>query len=148
MLGITELGYVRFGVSDLPAWRELTTDILALEIADESDAHINLRTDTWHHRITLEASGEDDLIGAGLRVAGVEEFAEIQERLTTAGVAFEQGSTELAAQRRVLDVMTLKDPGAIRWRFSTGRKSMHTNLFTHRAACSVNSLPALAASAT
>lgn len=117
MSGVTELGYVRFGVSDLQAWREVAGDILGTEIVDdegEADkpGRLYLRTDSWHHRISLEESGEDDLIGAGLRVAGVEEYAELQQRLSDAGVAFEQGSAELAAERRVLDIMTLQDPAA------------------------------------
>jgi 2,3-dihydroxyethylbenzene 1,2-dioxygenase len=58
----------------------------------------------------LEEDGRDDLIGAGLRVAGAEEFAAMQRRLTDAGVAFEAGGRELAVERRVLDIMTLEDP--------------------------------------
>ncbi|MDA1074184.1 MAG: VOC family protein [Proteobacteria bacterium] len=111
MTGITELGYVRFGVSDLAQWRDFASDLLATEIVDEGEAgRLYLRTDSWHHRIILEEDGTDDLTGAGLRVAGAEEFAEMQARLKTAGVAFEKGSQELAADRRVLDIITLQDP--------------------------------------
>jgi 2,3-dihydroxybiphenyl 1,2-dioxygenase len=111
MAGITELGYVRFGVSDLAEWQTFATDILALEVVaeDEPDT-LYLRSDSWHHRIILEQTGEDDLVGAGLRVAGAEEFLEMQQRLQTAGVAFELGTLELAQKRRVLDIMTLVDP--------------------------------------
>ena len=111
MTGITELGYVRFGVSDLEEWRAFAADILATEVVDEGEpGRLYLRTDLWHHRIVLEENGADDLIGAGLRVAGAEEYAQMQRRLSDAGVAFEQGSAELARERHVLDIMTLEDP--------------------------------------
>ena len=111
MSGVTELGYVRFGVSDLSAWRDLAADILATEIVDEGEAgRLYLRTDSWHHRIILEETGEDDLTAAGLRVAGVEEFAQLQQTLTAADIVYEHGSAELAADRRVLDIITLQDP--------------------------------------
>ena len=56
MTGVTELGYVRFGVSDLAAWRDFATRILGLELnGGGSDASpMYLRTDAWHHRIVLE----------------------------------------------------------------------------------------------
>ncbi len=111
MTGITELGYVRFGVSDLEEWRTFASNILATEVVDEGEAgRLYLRTDLWHHRIILEENGADDLIGAGLRVAGVEEFAAMRQCLADAGIAFEQGSAELARERHVLDIMTLEDP--------------------------------------
>lgn len=111
MTGVTELGYVRFGVSDLAEWRDYATEILATEVVDEGEPkRLYLRTDSWHHRIILEENGADDLIGAGLRVAGAEEFQELQQRLQAANIAFEQGSAELAGERRVLDIMTLEDP--------------------------------------
>ena len=111
MTGITELGYVRFGASDIAAWRDFSTEIIGAEVVEtDSGDGFYLRTDNWHHRISIEPDTSDDLIGAGLRVAGVEEFAEMQHRLQQAGVPFSQGSVELAEQRGVLDIMTLLDP--------------------------------------
>ena len=69
-----------------------------------------LRTDYWHHRIILEKNAADDLTAAGLRVAGVEEFAAMQKTLKDAGVKFEVGGKDLAASRRVLEIMRLSDP--------------------------------------
>ena len=111
MSGVTELGYVRFGVSDLSAWRELASDILATEIVDEGEPGcLYLRTDSWHHRIILEESGEDDLTSAGFRVAGVEEFSDIKQKLSAAGISYTEGGNQLATQRRVLDIISLEDP--------------------------------------
>ena len=37
MSGITELGYVRFGVSDLQAWRNMAGDLLGAEVVDDDE---------------------------------------------------------------------------------------------------------------
>lgn len=111
MSGVTELGYVRFGVSDLDAWRVFATDLLGLELRDDmGDDKLWLRIDSQHHRICIEHDECDDLIGIGLRVAGREEFRELQATLTSAGIAYEVGSEELAVERCVLEVMMLRDP--------------------------------------
>ncbi len=111
MHGVTELGYVRFGVSDLAQWREFVEQLLGLEVAaGDRDGQLFLRTDSWHHRIELVEDGSDDLIGAGLRVAGVDEFAAMQSTLREADIDFEVGSAELARERHVLEVLTLRDP--------------------------------------
>lgn len=112
MAAVTELGYVVFGVSDLAAWRDFAANLIGLQVCEvpgEPD-RLYLRTDYWHHRVILERNDCDDLLGAGLRVAGVEEFREIQATLKEAGVAFELRDRAFAAQRRVLEVLTLNDP--------------------------------------
>ncbi|NOX49572.1 MAG: 2,3-dihydroxybiphenyl 1,2-dioxygenase [Gammaproteobacteria bacterium] len=111
MDGITELGYVRFDVSDLSEWQGFASSILGLEVVDEGEpGKLYLRTDSWHHRIVLEQGSKDDLAAAGLRVAGAEEFADMQQRLQAAGVKYEVNSREQAEQCRVLEVMSLSDP--------------------------------------
>ncbi len=111
MRGVTELGYVRFGVSNLAQWREFAEQLIGLEAFSEgNDKQLFLRNDNWHHRLELVEDGSDDLLGAGLRVAGAAEFADMQRTLSEAGIAFELGSAELANERHVLEVMTLRDP--------------------------------------
>ena len=92
MSGVTELGYVRFGVSDLDAWRFFVTDLLGLELRDDiNDGKLWVRIDYQHHRICIEQNDCDDLLAMGLRVAGREEFRELQGVLTEANIAFEVG---------------------------------------------------------
>jgi 2,3-dihydroxyethylbenzene 1,2-dioxygenase len=112
MTAVTELGYVVFGVSDLAAWRDFATRLIGLEAFEEPrEPHrLYLRTDYWHHRIVLEEDGADDLGAAGLRVAGPEELAALRGRLTQANIAFEDGGGAFAAERRVLDLIRLRDP--------------------------------------
>lgn len=114
MTGITELGYVRFGVSDLAEWRAFATDLLGLQVSNDSEVKkLSLRNDLWHHRIILEEDGNDDLIGTGLRVAGPREFTEMQEQLVEHNIAFQVENEEVAKDRRVLELMTLTDPSGI-----------------------------------
>jgi len=114
MAGVTELGYVRFGVSDLAEWRDFASHILGLEVVDDGPENtLFLRNDLWHHRVILEQDGADDLTAAGLRVAGAEEFVAMQKILTEASIPFKVASTEQAEQRHVLELMTLKDPAGV-----------------------------------
>jgi 2,3-dihydroxyethylbenzene 1,2-dioxygenase len=112
VVAVTELGYVRFGVSDLAAWRDFAANLIGLEVFEEPGEkdRLYLRTDFWHHRIVLEKNPVDDLTAAGFRVAGADEFAAMQKVLKDAGVKFEVGGRDLAAERRVLEILRLQDP--------------------------------------
>ena len=108
---VTELGYLGLSVSDLDAWKQFARDILALEVVDEGEGdRCYLRMDYWHHRLVLHAGGADDLAYLGLRVAGAEEFGEMQKQLANAGIPHRVGTLAEAEERRVLEVMKLADP--------------------------------------
>ena len=110
-MSITELGYVRFGVSDLAAWRSFAEELLGLEVHPESEGdRLYLRLDDWHHRIILDKDPADDLIGIGLRVAGAQELRDLKQTLREHDVSFEEGSADLARDRAVLELITLEDP--------------------------------------
>lgn len=109
--GITELGQVTLGVSDLAAWEDFAATILGMEVAPDEQAGARyLRMDYWHHRVKLVEDGSDDLIALGLRVAGVLEFRAMSSRLRTAGVTVRLGTPAEADARQVLEVMFLADP--------------------------------------
>lgn len=112
MSEITELGYVRFGVSNLEEWRAFARDILALEVVDvEGDVKgLSLRMDYWHHRIILEEHESDDILAAGMRVAGREEFKDIQKTLANNNISFDLADPALCARRHVLEMLTTADP--------------------------------------
>jgi len=112
MVQVTELGYMGIGVKQLAEWRQFATQILGMELADDGEGdRCYLRTDYWHHRLVLHDNGSDDLEYLGWRVAGAEEFAAMQRQLTEAGIKFRVGASEEAAERRVLEVLKLSDPG-------------------------------------
>jgi 2,3-dihydroxyethylbenzene 1,2-dioxygenase len=108
---VTELGYMVLGVKNLSAWKDYARGILGLEVVDgETAQRCYLRMDYWHHRFIVEEDGTDDLSCLGFRVAGVEEFREMQKQLADGGVKFEVCSPKEAAERRVLELMRLQDP--------------------------------------
>src|SRR5919201_979679 len=102
MVQVTELGYMGIGVKDLDAWKNFATAIVGMELADEGERdRCSLRTDYWHHRLVLHATGSDDLEYLGFRVAGAEEFREMQRQLSEAGIKYRVGSEEEAVERHV-----------------------------------------------
>ena len=110
-MAVTELGYVGIGVRSLSQWKQFASEILGMEVADEGEpGRCYLRMDYWHHRLIVQEDGSDDLSVLGLRVAGPEEFLEMQKRLSDAGVAHQVGTREEADERRVLELMRLQDP--------------------------------------
>ena len=110
-VAVTELGYMGLGVSDLDAWTKFAREIVGLEVVDEGEPdRCYLRMDYWHHRMVLHRDASDDLAYLGFRVAGPNEFFEIQKQLADAGIEFRVGSIAEAEERRVLEVLKLADP--------------------------------------
>ena len=111
MESITELGYMGLGVSNLEEWKDFAGHVLGVEVVDaEKPGRCYLRVDNWHHRLILDEDGTDDLNYLGFRVAGVEEFRQMQRQLEDAGVNVTIGSSEEANERHVLEIMKLEDP--------------------------------------
>jgi 2,3-dihydroxybiphenyl 1,2-dioxygenase len=111
MVQVTELSYMGIGVKDIGAWKEFATAVVGLELVDEGERdRCYLRMDYWHHRLILHEDRSDDVLYLGWRVAGGEEFAEMQQQLSAAGIRFRVGSEEEAAERRVLEILKLEDP--------------------------------------
>jgi catechol 2,3-dioxygenase-like lactoylglutathione lyase family enzyme len=111
MVQVTEMGYIGLGVKNLDEWKDFATRILGMELADEGERdRVYLRMDYWHHRIVLHANGSDDMEYLGFRVAGPDEFGEMQRQLSEAGIEYRVGSEDEASERRVLELMKLNDP--------------------------------------
>jgi 2,3-dihydroxyethylbenzene 1,2-dioxygenase len=111
MVQVTELGYMGVGVKNLDEWKNFAANIIGMEVVDEGEHdRCYLRMDYWHHRLVLHADSSDDLLYLGFRVAGGEEFLEMQEQLSRAGIQYRVGSEEEANERRVLEVLKLSDP--------------------------------------
>jgi len=110
MVQVTELGYMGLGVESLAAWKDYAAKILGLEVVDEGETgRCYFRMDNWHHRFIVDEDGTDDLNFLGFRVAGLVEFREMHKHLTSNGIEVRVGSDKEAAERRVLEVMKLKD---------------------------------------
>jgi 2,3-dihydroxybiphenyl 1,2-dioxygenase len=111
MVQVTELGYMGIGVKDLDAWKKFAAELVGLEISDDGERdRFYLRMDYWHHRLIVHADKSDDMLYLGFRVAGAEEFSEMQHQLTAADIKFRIGSEEEAEERKVIELLKLADP--------------------------------------
>jgi 2,3-dihydroxybiphenyl 1,2-dioxygenase len=111
MVQVTELGYMGIGVKNLDEWKNFATQIIGMELADDGERdRCYLRMDYWHHRLVLHNNGSDDLEYLGLRVAGPDEFQQMQQQLSEAGIKYRVASEDEAVERHVLEVMKLDDP--------------------------------------
>lgn len=109
---VTELGYIGISISDVAAWRDYACGIVGMELVDEGEAdRFYLRMDGWHHRIVVHTNGGDDLEYLGWRVDGPDELDAIAAKLDAAGYSYRVASAEEAAERRVLGLLKLEDPG-------------------------------------
>ena len=81
MVQVTELGYMGIGVKDLDAWKKFATEIVGLELVDEGERGSVLSAHGLLAPSPRPASTtrSDDLLYLGWRVAGGEEFAEMQQ---------------------------------------------------------------------
>ena len=112
MARVSELGYLGLSVSNGRAWREFASELIGMQIVDEGEPdRFYLRMDLWHHRIVVHEDGGDGLAYVGWRVAGPVELDEMAEQLDAAGIAFEVASAAETAERRVLGLLKLTDPG-------------------------------------
>ena len=111
---VERLGYIGVGASDLPAWEEFSTNVLGVAIHDRGeDGTLFLRHDKHHYRLAVHPDPSDDLLYIGWQVANDAALDAVRARLGKHGVAFSEGGSELAAARRVADLITLSDPSGV-----------------------------------
>ncbi|HXN87493.1 MAG TPA: VOC family protein [Candidatus Binataceae bacterium] len=111
MVQITEMGYMGIGAKSLDEWKTFAANMVGMEVAGDGERdRCYLRMDYWHHRLIVHQDSSDDLLYLGLRVAGGEEFGEMQHQLSAAGIKFRVGSNEEASERHVLELLKLEDP--------------------------------------
>lgn len=109
---VTELGYMGISVSDAAAWKTYAGDVVGMEVVDDGEGdRFYLRMDSWHHRIVVHVNGHDDLAYLGWRVSGPEALEALAGTLNAANYAFRVASDGEAAERHVLGLIKLDDPG-------------------------------------
>ena len=112
---VTQLGYLGIGVSDVDAWKQFAAHTLGLQVHDpDSDGTVFLKMDEYHHRFALRANGHNDIDYVGWEVADEHALSALRGQLEGAGVALQAGSADLAAQRRVVDLIVFDDPDGVR----------------------------------
>jgi len=114
MEGITQLGYLGLSVSDINAWEHFATHTLGLQVSERGDdGSLFLRTDEYHHRFLVHPTGKDDLAYIGWEVKDEDALRAMAEQLTASGIEVKKGTQAEAEARRVVDLLTFKDPSGI-----------------------------------
>lgn len=109
-MSVQRLGYLGFEVSDVQAWRSFMTQKLGVMEAAGDEDSARFRTDSRSWRILVEKGPSDDILFAGFEVDSEAELFAIGERLESHGIKVTSESSELAAERGVLGLISCADP--------------------------------------
>lgn len=111
-MDVRSLGYVVIESANPTSWLEYGRDILGLMPAPNmpEDGNVYLKVDERPFRFAIVKGEQERLQRCGWELRDREDFADAKRVLEAAGVAFEQGSAELAAARKVRELIVLKDP--------------------------------------
>src|SRR5919202_5181592 len=110
MVSVTQLGYLGIGVSDVEVWERFATQILGLQNNGyDDDGTLFLKMDEYHHRFAVHPNGKDDVQYVGWEVADEHALQAMRAQLQAAGVRVTPGSADLAAARRVVELITFND---------------------------------------
>jgi 2,3-dihydroxybiphenyl 1,2-dioxygenase len=106
-----QLGYLVFGVRDLPAWRDFCGGMLGLPAPlANADGSIGWRTDDAAQRLVVVHDDRDDLLALGLDCGAAAGLAAALSRLREAGVPVACAPEGLRAARRVAELWLAQDP--------------------------------------
>jgi 2,3-dihydroxy-p-cumate/2,3-dihydroxybenzoate 3,4-dioxygenase len=110
MITLTDIAYVRSGVSDLDAATRFATEIVGLELAAPTELGVaHLRADHRHHCLAL-VEGPSGVISSGFTVADSDALTAAETELERAGFAVERGPADGARSRRVREYLAFDDP--------------------------------------
>jgi len=110
MITLTDIAYVRSGVTDLEAATAFATGIVGLELAATAEAGVaHLRADHRHHCLAL-VEGPSGVIASGFSVADADALADAETELERSGITVRRGSAAAARSRRVRDFIAFDDP--------------------------------------
>ena len=125
----SQLSYVGVGVKDMPAWKSFATEILGMQVGEETDNGIAyLRMDEYHHRVILHPSGEDDILYTGFQASTRGEYEEAKAALRRLGASVVQGTKEEIDVRRVVDFVHFES-GGLRFELSFGPAIVYASPF-------------------
>ena len=112
--GVTQLGYLGIGVSDLPKWREFATMALGIqENGTGPSGEVFFRVDDHHQRFAFFPSGEDDLVHAGWEAKDAQAMHAIARQVRALGVEVTEATRAEAAARMVLGLIRFTDPDGL-----------------------------------
>ncbi|WP_305779480.1 iron-dependent extradiol dioxygenase HsaC [Nocardia nova] len=110
-MSIRALGYMRIEATDVAAWREYGLKVLGMMEADGPNADaLYLRMDDFPARLVIVPGEKDRLQVSGWEVTDAPGLQRLRETLTKADVAFEEGTKDELAERRVEGMIRFQDP--------------------------------------
>jgi len=110
VMGVSQLGYLVFNVSDIEAWRDLAVSVIgAEERYDSSSQSLGLRFDEQHHRITLCPAHNDSLVAIGWEVASLSELECVRKKVIEYGFGVTEATARELADRKVKAMFRFSD---------------------------------------
>lgn len=107
---IEGLGYVCVSATDLAAWRDFATRVLAMEIVAPAPGRLALRMDEKWGRIFIAADTRDGIEAFGYQVPDAAALDAVVARMTAAGHPIRRASEEERRHRRVAGLAVGRDP--------------------------------------
>ena len=124
---IHSLGYLGISTQDTEAWRRFGTDVLGLQDVSEAMADpagtVYLKMDEDPYRLFIASGETDQLTLCGWEVVSESALHALTDSLSKAGTAWEWGTDETCAQRRVQALIHFQDPSGIDHEAYWGRTS-------------------------
>lgn len=109
-MGVSQLGYFVFNVSNVEGWRDLAASVMgAEERRDEGSDRVRLRFDDQHHRITLCPAKSDSIAAIGWEVPSLRELESVRRKVADYGIPVTEGTSEDLADRKVEVLFRLSD---------------------------------------
>ncbi len=122
MASVSQLGYVGIGTNNERAWQDLAANVLGMQVVPGDDkSAFYLRMDEYHHRIEVQANGNDDLEFLGWEVPDAATLERVAQQLESGGVKVTPGTRDEVQHRRVIDLFKCVDPNGIPTEVFCGR---------------------------
>src|SRR3954465_10909124 len=109
-MSIQGLGYVGVRAKSLEDWADFGTKFLGMQLTDRSRNGLALRMDDRKQRMIVSEDGAEGVAFFGWEVADAAALDQFAARLEAADVAVARGSSALADERRVKDLIVFSDP--------------------------------------
>lgn len=110
MITLTDIAYVRSGVSDFETAVRFATDIVGLDLVASTEPGVaHLRADNRHHCLAL-VEGPSGIIASAFTVGDSDALALAESELEQNGISVYRGSAAEAKSRRVREFIAFDDP--------------------------------------
>lgn len=110
-IDIKSMGYIRVSSTDLEAWKSFAEKVLGLGTGrGPNSENLYFRIDSVSARIVVFPGDKDELSCVGWELADLKALQAARDHLNAAGVAFEEGTADELADRRVQELIRFRDP--------------------------------------